>query len=324
MNKLDPELDQRAQPPLLSVVGPTGVGKSALALSLAASYRGEIVNADSRQVYIGMDIGTSKPSLPDRQQVPHHLFDFVDPGTRFNLQWFLALARTKIWEIHQRGNLPIVVGGTGQYMHALIEGWETPNVPPQPAYRERLYELEERNGAGFLFQWLANTDPVTAKRLSPKNIRRIIRALEIAHFARTPSSTLRKQQPPPYRILVLGINTKSRTELYQLIDTRVDGMLDSGWLGEIKHLLELGHTKTNSALATMGYRELSDYLDGSLTLEEATTLVKFAHHRLARQQLTWFKPSDPQIHWLISGENLVVNASDLVQSHFDLTEFRDY
>ena len=123
---------------------------------------------------------------------------------------------------------------------------------------------------------------------------------------------------------MLGINTKSRTELYQLIDTRVDGMLDSGWLGEIKHLLELGHTKTNSALATMGYRELSDYLDGSLTLEEATTLVKFAHHRLARQQLTWFKPSDPQIHWLISGENLVVNASDLIQSHFDLTEFRDY
>lgn len=118
----------------------------------------------------------------------------------------------------------------------------------------------------------------------------------------------------------MGINTKSRMELYQLIDTRVDVMLESGWIDEIKRLLELGHNKSNSALATMGYRELSDYLDGSLTLEEATTLVKYAHHRLARQQLTWFKPSNPEIHWLIAEENLVVQASDLVQSHFDLAK----
>ena len=318
MIKLDSNSYQCTQSPLLSVVGPTGVGKSALALSLAAGFRGEIVNADSRQVYIGMDIGTSKPPPWDRERLPHHLFDFVDPSTRFNLQRFLALARAKISEIQQRGNLPILVGGTGQYVHALIEGWETPNIPPQPAYRERLYKIEERRGAGFLFQLLENIDPVAAKRLNPKNIRRIVRALEVSRVAKAPSSTLRRQQPPPYRILVLGINTKSRMELYQQIDTRVDMMLDSGWTDEVRRLVEFGYNTSNSALATMGYRELADHLEGSLTLDEATTLIKYAHHRLARQQLTWFKPSDPNIHWLISGENLEVKAANLVQACFGL------
>ena len=298
-------MDERSGPnpvaaPLLAVVGPTGVGKSALALTLARRHGGEIVNVDSRQVYRGMDVGTAKPSPEDRASVPHHLYDVADPDDEFSLVRFLTLARDAIADVHCRGALPVLVGGTGQYAWALLEGWETPHAPPQPALRAELTALAERDGHAALHRRLERVDPEAAQRIEPRNVRRVVRALEVHAATGAPLVQAQRKHPPPYDALVLGLDAPSRSDLHRRIDERVDRMLAAGWVEEVRRILAAGYSPDLPALSSMGYRELAAHIAGDISLPEAARRIKNAHHRLARRQYAWFKPSDPRIRWLLA------------------------
>ena len=296
--------------PLLVIVGPTGVGKSALAVRLAERFEGEIVNADSRQVYRGMEVGTAAPSASERGGVPHHLYGIVGPDEGFSLARWLPLATAAIADIDGRGGLPVVVGGTGQYVNALVGGWQAPRVPPDAALRERLEAVIAQEGVEAAAQELLEADPDAASRIDLRNPRRVVRALEVV--AALGPGAHGGQSATPYRTLLLGLTTGAREELYGRIDARVDAMLAGGWLDEVRALLDAGHSPTLPSLASMGYRELAQHLLGELALEEAARRIKLAHHRLARQQYTWFKPSDGWIRWLAAGEGAEAEAAGVV------------
>ncbi|MBI4233654.1 MAG: tRNA (adenosine(37)-N6)-dimethylallyltransferase MiaA [Chloroflexi bacterium] len=302
-----------APSPLIAIVGPTATGKSALAIALAQRFRGEVVNADSRQVYRRMDIGTAKSPAQEREQVPHHLFDLVDPDGPFSLALYLNLAQQTIADIHRGMRLPLLVGGTGQYVWALLEGWRSPQVPPDPAVREHLLARAQREGGQALYEELQQVDPVTAKRIDPRNLRRVIRALEVFRSLGAPASSVRAKLPPPYRPLILGLTTTTRQELYQRIDARVDSMLGAGWLEEVRKLLALGYPLDLPAMSSVGYRELGLHLQGHLSLSEAVQRVKTASHRVARHQYAWFRLQDPRIHWLTVGEGCQDQSRAIVE-----------
>jgi tRNA dimethylallyltransferase len=300
--------------PVLFIVGPTAVGKTRLSIHLAQRFHGESVNADSRQVYRHMDIGTAKPTPDERSQAAHHLFDILDPDQSFNLGTFLSLSRGIIQEIHGRGRLPIVVGGSGQYLWALVEGWEVPGVPPDPAFREAKLQEAERRGALALFQELQGIDPERAAELDPRNVRRVIRALEIYHRGGRRPSDYRRRGAPIIDALIIGL-TIDRGELYQRIDSRVEKMIAQGLMQEAQRLLDMDYRLGHGPLAGPGYREMGQYLAGELTLGEAIQRTKFATHRLARQQYTWFRLADPRIRWLdASDPYLDEQAAELVSS----------
>ena len=299
-------------PPLLVIVGPTAVGKSELALHLASLFTGEIINGDSRQVYRGMENGTAAPSEADRAIVPHHLYGVADPIEGFSLAQFIPLATRAIQDIHPKGGLPILVGGTGQYINGLVHGWQTPRVPPNPALRERMEALAVSDGVEALAARLEELDPVSAARVDLRNPRRVIRAIEVAEATgATPDAA--RQQTPPYNTFILGLTTASRADLHRRIDERVDAMVVGGWLDEVRLLLERGYSADLPALSSMGYRELAQHLAGELPIEEAVRLIKVAHHRLARHQYTWFKATDSRIHWLTIGEDCTEKAETAVQ-----------
>ena len=289
-----------SNPTVLFIVGPTAVGKTRLAVALAQRFNGEIINADSRQVYRYMDIGTAKPTPQERAQVPHHLLDILDPGEDFGLASFLALARTAIDDVLDRGRLPIVVGGTGQYVWALIEDWRVPQVPPDPSFRKTKMEEADRHGHLFLYQQLQAVDPQRAAKLDPQNVRRVIRALEVRRGSqRRPSefqTAINERSRPMENTLVIGLNL-DREELYRRIDERVDRMLAAGLLQEVQELARQGYQLGHGPLSSPGYRELGQYLDDEITLAEAVQRTKFQTHRLVRRQYTWFKLSDKRINW---------------------------
>ena len=283
--------------PVLFIVGPTGVGKTRLAVALARRFHGEIVNADSRQVYRHMDIGTAKPTAVERRRAPHHLLDLLDPGQSFGLGSFLSLAGRAIAEIRDRGCLPMVVGGTGQYIWALLEGWDVPQVPPDPEFRRaKLAELEQ-NGPLALHQELQRIDSQRAGELDPRNARRVIRALEVHNSTgRLPSEFVRRSGPMS-NTCILGL-AMGRRELYQRIDHRVDQMVADGLEDEVRRLADLGLPMGQGPLASPGYSEMGLYLAGGISLAEAVQRTKFRTHRLVRRQYTWFKRGDPRITWL--------------------------
>lgn len=283
--------------PVLFIVGPTGVGKTALAVALAQRFQGEIVNADSRQVYRHMDVGTAKPTATERRQVPHHLLDVLGPEQNFSLGSFLSLAESAIAEIRERSRLPMVVGGTGQYIWALLEGWDVPEVPPDPDFRHaKLVELEQ-DGALALHQELRRIDPQRAAELDPRNARRVIRALEVHHTTGRPPSDFVRRSGPITATCVLGL-TMDRADLYRRIDDRVDRMVANGLEDEVRGLAAMGLTMGQGPLASPGYEEMGQYLAGDISLSEAVQRTKFRTHRLVRRQYTWFKLGDPRITWL--------------------------
>jgi len=279
--------------PVLVVVGPTGVGKSRLALEMAEELGGEIVNADSRQVYRYMDIGTGKPSPQDTAIVPHHLFDIVDPDQEFSLALFQPLAYEAVEGVLQRAKLPIVVGGTGQYVWGVVEGWQVPRVPPGSAFRQEMEERARREGIGPLYDELKALDPERASRIDPRNVRRTIRALELARAG----VRGREKRPPPYRFSIIGL-TAPRGELYARIDRRVDDMIGRGWVEEVRELLDRGYSPSLPAFSSVGYREIIGFLKGELALPQAVQRIKYATHRFARRQSAWFRLADPRISWL--------------------------
>ena len=286
------------QHPTICIVGPTAVGKTELAVQMAQRFGGEVINADSRQVYRGMTIGTAKPSAEDLAAVPHHLIDILGPSESFGLSLFLQHASGAIRDIRGRGRLPIVCGGTGQYVWGLLEGQRVPAAPPDEEFRSALEAEAAEFGASALHQRLAVIDPARAAALDSRNLRRVIRALEIHHLTgRLPSEFLSTGGTPAGSALVLGL-TMPRDVLYRRIDERVDGMMAAGFLAEVESLLEAGYPSGVGPLASPGYRELGQFLAGEMSLENAVARAKTQTHRLARRQYTWFKPADPRIHWL--------------------------
>ena len=278
---------------LLAVVGPTGVGKSAFALRVSKELGGEIVNADSRQVYRRLDVGTAKPTLAERASVPHHLFDVVDPHEKYSLARFLTQATAVIADIHSRAKLPVLAGGTGQYVRALLEGWKAPAVEPDLETRRTLEERARTFGVASLVAELAEIDPEAAERVDARNVRRVVRALEVAYSGK---SGVARKGPPPYDVLIIGL-TLDRRALYERIDSRVDAMIAAGWLSEVKGLLADGCVPDMPSMSSVGYSELADVLAGVLSMDDVVQRIKYRTHRLARAQYAWFRPADDRIRW---------------------------
>jgi tRNA dimethylallyltransferase len=278
--------------PVLVIVGPTGVGKTSLSLAVARRRPCTVISADSRLFYRGMDIGTAKPGRLERATVPHELVDICDPDETLSLGEFQDRVFAAIERAHGTGRLPVLVGGTGQYVRAVVEGWGIPRVPPQPALRDCLYAL----GGPELARWLRALDPVAAERIHPHNLRRMVRALEVTLTAGEPISRLQHKRPPPYRFQLLGL-TCPRADLYERIDRRVDQMMAAGLLRELQALRDAGYGRSLPSMSALGYAQLWSYLDGELSLDEAVERIKFETHRFVRHQNNWFRLDDPTIHW---------------------------
>jgi tRNA dimethylallyltransferase len=298
---------------LLAIVGPTAAGKSALAVTLALEFGGEVVNADSRLFYRGLDIGTAKPALAERRGVPHHLIDVLAPSDRYSLASFLDAARAAISGIASRGRLPILAGGTGQYTWALLEGWAVLPVAPDAALRSELEALYAASGAPALLDRLRRLDPDAAARVDPLNPRRLVRAIEKASVPAGRSTGPARAAEPPYDSLVLGL-TVPRPALYARIDARVQSMLEAGWLDEVRTLLAAGVPRESPAMSSIGYRELAAHLAGEMSLEDAVVGAKRATRQLVRRQYNWFKPSDPRIAWLDAVPGVEAGAARAVSA----------
>jgi tRNA dimethylallyltransferase len=283
-------------PPLIAVVGPTAVGKTGLSVRLAEAVDGEIVSADSRQVYEGMDIGTAKATVAERSRVPHHLLDVVRPNETLGLARFQELAYTAIHDIVQRAHVPLLVGGTGQYAMAVLEGWQMPRVPPDEVLRRQLYRQAEADGADALHARLRALDPAAAGRIDPRNVRRVVRALEVCLSTGRPISEQQGKVPPPYRILIIGLHLP-RDELYRKIDERVERMVRAGLEDEVRRLLAAGYGFDLPAMSGVGYGQFRPYIEGQATLVDTTREIKRATRRFVRHQANWFRKDDPRIHW---------------------------
>ncbi len=284
------------------LVGATGVGKTEVGLRVARQLGGEIVSADSRLVYRMMDIGTAKPDSRMLEAIPHHLVDVVDPDEEYTCKRFEREARQAIREIMARGRVPVVIGGSGLYIRALTEGiFEGPGRDPD--LRRRLRAENRSSGRSGLWQRLKEVDPVKAAEIDPGNLVRIIRALEVYELTGEPISKL-ERQAEPFEVPFVKIGlTRARSELYRIIDRRVDGMMEQGFLYEVKRLVDQGYGDTEAVSRSLGYRELIRSLAGDLTLEEAVELIKHNTRHFAKRQLTWFR-KDRDITWLdISGNS---------------------
>jgi tRNA dimethylallyltransferase len=282
---------------LIAVVGPTATGKSALAVRLAQRLGGEVVNADSRQLYRGMNVGTAKPTIDERSGVAHHLVDVLDPDEPFSLGKYLDLASRALHDCWSRNVLPIVAGGTGQYIWALLEGWQVPRVAPDTVLRAELEAVAGREGPQPLLEELRRVDPAYADRVDPLNVRRIIRAIEVFRRTGRPLSSCQTRLPPDYDWLTVGLSCE-REELYRRIDARVDVMFQSGLVDEVWSLIERGYGCELPSMSSIGYRQVCQHLAGELTLGEAIERTKTETHRLARMQHNWFRAGDPRISWI--------------------------
>jgi len=297
---------------LVAVVGPTGVGKSRLALDLAQAFDGEIVSADSRQVYRYMDIGTAKPSPKELSLVPHHLISIVSPDEDFSLAQYQQLAYDAIEAIQKRGKLPILAGGSGLYVWAVLDGWRIPGVAPDSELRRRL----ERVGKEELYDELAQVDPVAAQRIDPTNVRRIIRALEVYRGTEVPISQLQLKTRPLPDTLIIGL-TADRAELYRRLDLRVDEMIERGLVDEVRGLLDRGYDFSLPAMSGIGYKQIAMHLRGELVLTAAIQQIKFETHRLVRHQYSWFRLKDGRIRWFDIEKGMDSQIKALVTSLID-------
>lgn len=277
---------------VLVIVGQTAVGKTALSLQLAQLTGGEILSADSRLFYKGMDIGTAKPSKEEQNQAPHHFVDICNPDQTITLGEYQTRVYTTIDQLHETGKLPIMVGGTGQYAWAVIEGWGIPRVPPQPDLRRVLEEI----GKEECYRWLRQLDPKATEKIHPNNMRRIVRALEVTLVSGHPITYLQRKTPPPYEFFIVGLK-REREELYQRIDQRVEKMIAQGLEAEVQALLEAGYSPKLPSMSGLGYKQMVHYVRGLSTYDEMIERIQVETHRFARNQNTWFRPDDERIHW---------------------------
>ena len=294
---------------LVAIVGPTASGKTALARELTLRFDGEIIGADSRQVYRGMDVGTAKE---DTSPVAQHLVDITEAGQPFSLGDWLDRARETLAEVWSRGKLPFIAGGTGQYVWALLEGWQVPRVPAQPQLRAELERRALTEGVDALAAELRERDPLAAERVDPRNPRRVIRALEVLAATGRASPSCTVKQTPPWDALIIGLS-RPRDELYRRIDERIDRMLADGLEAEVRSLLERGYGPELPAMSGIGYRQTCQYIAGEIDLPTATQRIKTETHRFVRHQNNWFKASDARIRWLAADSDPLSPASTLVR-----------
>jgi tRNA dimethylallyltransferase len=279
------------------LVGPTAAGKTAMALALSDVLPVEVVSADSRTVYRWMDIGTAKPTLDERRRVSHHVIDVVDPDESYSLATYQLQALSAIGRIRERGRVPLLVGGAGLYVSAVAEGLAIPDVPPDSDYRSELASRARVEGWQALQRDLAEVDPASAERIEPRNVRRVIRALEVFRATGRPFSEW--LTPDPSRAVecaLVGLRL-DRSELYQRVDTRIDAWLAGGLMDEVRSLLARGYSPGLPSMSGIGYREVAQYLTGELDLEAAKQQFKQATHQYAKRQMTWFN-ARPNITWL--------------------------
>lgn len=285
--------------PLIIITGPTAVGKTALSVRLAKEINGEIISADSMQVYRYMDIGSAKVTPEEMEGVPHHLIDVLDPKEEFNVVTFQKMAKQAMNEIYDRGHIPVIAGGTGFYIQALLYDIDFTETQEDPAYRKQLEEKAKREGAEALHACLRQVDPESAEAIHAHNIKRVIRALEFYEQTGQKISEhneKERQKQSPYSFLYYVLNTE-RKELYERIDCRVDQMLKQGLLDEVKKLKEMGCTRDLISMQGLGYKEILAYLEGECSLEEAVSILKRDTRHFAKRQLTWFK-REREVRWL--------------------------
>ncbi|NWG35087.1 MAG: tRNA (adenosine(37)-N6)-dimethylallyltransferase MiaA [Chloroflexi bacterium] len=297
-------LKMQSKLPLILLVGPTAVGKTELAIQLAERLNGEIVSADSRLFYRGMDIGTAKPTREERSRVPHHLIDIAEPDEILGLAVFQQKAREAIADIHARGKLPFLVGGTGQYVRAVTEGWKPPEVLPDKRLRNVLEEMKEERGVKWLYAGLNRLDPAAAAKIDPRNYRRTIRALEVIMTTGRKFSEQRRRGESPYQLITVGLR-RPREELYRRVDERIESMFANGLVEEVRGLLAKGYSPTLPAMSAIGYRECVGVVQGLLTEEQAKVQIRRATRVYVRRQANWFKESDASIQWFRVEEGVV-------------------
>lgn len=298
--------------PLVVIVGPTAVGKTLKAIRLAEILNGEIISADSRLFYRGMDIGTAKPSASERARVPHHLIDVADPDQIWSIALFQQSANRAIADIHSRGKLPFLVGGSGQYVHSVTKGWIPPAVKPNTELRSVLENLSKSNSPGWLHEKLALLDPYSAERIDPRNVRRTIRALEVTLTSGHRFSELKGKFPSPYNLVQIGL-ILSRTDLYKRIDARIEEMFEQGLLREVKALLAKGYSPDLPTMSAIGYRESIKIVEGNLTEEEAKIQMRKSTRIFVRRQSNWFKENDKDIRWFDASNDVEIIARYIIE-----------
>jgi len=281
------------QDKLIIVLGPTASGKTSLAIKLAKKFNGEVVSADSRQIYRGMDIGTAKPT--DLEGVPHWMLDIKNPDQPYTVAEFKEDAVKIIKDIQKRGKLPILAGGTGLYIKAVVENLDIPKVKADPVLRKKIEKDIEEKGLEFVFDQLIKLDPEAAYIIDPKNPRRVIRALEITLLTNKPFSKQRKQGNPLFDVLEIGISVPEEV-LKQKINLRIDEMVKEGLVDEVKSLVNK-YGSNQQAFDAIGYREIIEFLAKKITLSQAIDNMKLNTWHFAKRQITWFK-KDPKIHWI--------------------------
>ncbi|MCH7586554.1 MAG: tRNA (adenosine(37)-N6)-dimethylallyltransferase MiaA [Chloroflexi bacterium] len=307
---------------IIVILGPTAVGKTELSIRLAEKFKGEIVSADSRLLYRGMDIGTAKPSQTDRERVPHHLIDVSPPSESWSVARFVHEAGGIIDQIQRRKNLPFLVGGSGQYITALLEGWSPPPQPKNRQLRAQFEKVGREQGRAILHQQLAQVDPVSAERIQATNQRRVIRALEIYHSTGIPASQQRNNKPPGYRILRIGLRL-ARKALYTRIDRRIDQMMANGFEDEVRALVNQGFDLELPAMSAIGYKQIGMAISGKISFEEAIKQIQKLTRQFVRRQDNWFKETDPEIHWFDVRGELVAATSVLIREFLEGEEEED-
>ncbi len=286
---------------VIAIVGPTATGKTEISVKLAKKLGGEIISADSRLVYRDFNIGTAKPSAEEMQGIPHYMIDVEDPQNTYTAGRYKKEAGDKIKEILNKNRIPIVVGGTGFYIRALLEGLDIPDIDPDHEFRKKMQEIAETKGKEVLHSKLKVIDPVIAEKLHPNDTFRVIRALEIHQLTGEPVSDFQTFSRPEYDVLYIGLNARNRDFLYDRINKRVLQMIDKGLVEEVKMLIDK-YGRTISVLKTLGYREICDYLNGLYSLEEAIEQIQKNTRNFAKRQLTWFR-ANQEINWFYIDEN---------------------
>lgn len=296
-------IEQEAGRPLVILTGPTAVGKTALSIALAKAINGEIISADSMQVYRHMNIGSAKITAEEMADVPHHLIDVLEPTEAFNVVVFQRLAKEAMEEIYGRGRIPILVGGTGFYIQAVLYDIDFTENDEDASLRSKLQELARREGPEFLYEKLKAVDPGACESIHAHNVKRVIRALEFYEKTGQQISAhneTQRQNASPYRFAYFVLND-SREEIYRRINRRVDQMMASGLVEEVRQLQEMGCTKDMVSMQGLGYQEIFRYLEGELSLEEAITLIKRDTRHFAKRQLTWFR-REKEVIWVEKSE----------------------